>query len=143
MLQDTFALINRWAQQQNVLVGIEAMENRPGQLYMLPGHIHRMMDSGWTNLGLTLDIAHTFTHMDPVTYIRQLDRQWVVHVHLSDGSPRSTHLPLGQGEININAALRELHTIYNGLVILEGVVLSHGQDIVSRNQAYLRKLGWM
>jgi sugar phosphate isomerase/epimerase len=143
VLQDTFALINTWAQRQNLLVGIEAMEKQPGQLYMLPEHVHQMVNRGWTNLGLTLDIAHTFTHMDPVKYIRQLDRQWIAHVHLSDGSRRSTHLPLGQGEINIDAALRELHTIYDGLVILEGVVLSHGQDIVSHNRTYLQKLGWM
>jgi len=143
LLEETFARINTWAQQQQLVVGIEAMEKQAGQLYMLPEHINRMLSMGWSNLGLTLDIAHTFTHMDPVKYIRQLTSQWIVHVHLSDGSREATHLPLGKGEINIDAALRELHKIYDGLVIIEGVIPLHGLETVSNNRAYLQKLRWM
>ena len=98
---------------------------------------------GLSNIGLALDIAHTFTHMDPVEYIKHLEREWIVHVHLSDGSRQITHLPLGKGEIDIHAALHELHKVYDGLVIIEGIVPFQGQETVSSNRAYLQKLGWM
>lgn len=142
-MEETFFLINKWAQQEGLMVGIEAMEKRPQAVYMLPDHIKRMLSMGWTNIGLTLDIAHAFTHMDPVKYIQQLERDWIVHVHLSDGSRQSTHLPLGKGEIDIDAALSELHKVYKGLVIIEGIVPFHGQETVASNRAYLQELGWI
>ena len=142
-MEETFSLINTWAQREGVMVGIEAMEKRPKALYTHPEHIRRMLSMGWTNIGLTLDLAHTFTIMDPAEYIQQLEPEWIVHVHLSDGSQQATHLPLGKGEIDINAALRELQRVYNGLVIVEGRVPFHGQETVSGNSAYLQRMGWM
>ena len=142
-MEETFARINEWAQREHVMVGIEAMEKRPKEIYMLPEHIERMLSMGWTNLGLTLDIAHTFTHTDPVEYIKQLNSRWIFHIHLSDGSRQITHLPLGKGDIDINAALKELNKLYDGLVIIEGTVPFHGQETVCSNRIYLQRLGWM
>lgn len=142
-LRDTFVLIDEWAQREDVRIGIEAMEKRPKEIYMLPDHIRRLLSEGWSHLGLTLDIAHTFTHINPVDYIQQLDPQWITHVHLSDGSRKTTHLPLGQGEIDIDAALRALSKVYDGTVVLEGIIPLKGQECVCSNKAYLQRSGWM
>ncbi len=140
-LEEAFSLIDQWACRENVVVGIEAMEKRPKEIYMLPEHIERMLGMGWSNLGVTLDIAHTFTHDKPVEYIKKLKKDWITHVHLSDGSRKVTHLPLGQGEIDIPAALQTLQQRYDGLVIIEGCVPLHGQETVRSNQAYLQGQG--
>lgn len=141
--EEVFSLINEWAYRENVVVGIEAMEKRPKEIYMLPEHIDRMLSRGWSNIGLTLDIAHAFTHTSPVEYIDELDKRWIVHVHLSDGSREITHLPLGKGEIDIDTALHKLQKIYAGLVVIEGYIPLHGQETACSNRAYLQKLGWM
>jgi sugar phosphate isomerase/epimerase len=119
------------------------MEKAPKQVYMLPEDVRRIMRMGWRSIGLTLDLAHAFTHMDPVDYIDQLQSRWITHVHLSDGSRDTTHLPLGQGDINIRDVLEALNEVYDGLVILEGCTPFRGHEIVAANRAYLQKLGWM
>ncbi len=140
-LEEAFSLIDRWACRENVMVGIEAMEKRPKEIYMLPEHIERMMGMGLSKLGVTLDIAHTFTHGKPVEYIQQLRKDWIVHAHLSDGSRKVTHLPLGQGEIDLPAALQALQQLYNGRVVIEGCVPLQGRETVRSNQAYLQRQG--
>jgi sugar phosphate isomerase/epimerase len=142
-MENTFALLNKWAKRHDIKISVEMMEKTPKEVFMLPEHVTRIMRMGWDSIGLTLDIAHAFTHMDPVGYIDQLQPRWITHAHLSDGSQDATHLPLGQGEINIREVLKVLDKVYDGLVILGGSVPSHGHEIVASNKAYLRKLGWM
>jgi len=141
-MEETFTLINQWAQREGLIVGVEAMENLPRHEYTVPDHLRRVLAKGWTNIGVTFDIAHAFSHMDPVDFLHQLDPQWIVHVHLSDSSPKATHLPLGKGEVDLQAILRELDNVYNGFVIIEGAVPSQGKEITHSNKAYLQQLGW-
>jgi len=142
-LQEAVVLMDEWADREGVKVGLEAMENRPREVYVSPADVHRLLSVGWTNIGLTLDIAHAYTLMDPVDYVAQLDSRWIIHVHLSDSTEEIVHVPLGHGQLDINAILRALSERYDGLVILEGYVPNQSEETVCSNRVYLQRLGWM
>ena len=94
-------------------------------------------------LGLTVDIAHTYTVMDPVEYLRLTDLGKIRHVHLSDCKPGKTHNPLGQGAIDLPRVLEHLNGIFDGIVSLEAHVPGKGEAVLAENRDYLCKLGWM
>ncbi len=142
-LTEAVALMDQWAGQEGVRVGLEAMEKRPKEIYVSPADVRRMLSKGWSNVGLTLDIAHTYTLMDPLDYMAQLDNAWISHVHLSDSSAKGVHVPLGRGQLDVAAALTGLSQRYQGLVNLEGYVPGRGEETICHNFAYLRSLGWV
>lgn len=142
-LEDAFKKINGWAERADLKVGIEAMEKKTNEVYILPDHVKRMLSRGWSNIGLTLDIAHTYTVMRPEDYIKQIDPEWIFHVHLSDGDENHTHLPLGKGKIDIDSALESLKEVYDGIVAIEGYVPGKGKEVTENDFSYLHTRGWM
>ena len=92
---------------------------------------------------LTLEQAHAYTFMDPVAYIEQFDPQRILHVHFSDSSDSSIHAPLGTGKTDIHAALTALDKKFDGLAIIEGYVPGRGDETVSNNATFLKKLDWL
>ncbi len=142
-LDEAFEKINSWARNYGVKVGVEAMEKKVNEVYTNPEHIKKMLMKEWSNIGLTLDIAHTFTVMNPEDYIAEINPEWIFHVHLSDGDRNHTHLPLGKGLIDINGVLKFLKNIYNGIVIIEGYVPSKGEETVQNNYNFLKINGWI
>ena len=143
MLLDSFAFIDRVAGREGVEVTIEAMEKRPREIYVMPEDMEYMLNREWQNIKLTFDIADSYTVMEPVEYLKRIRKNWICHVRLSDGSPGTTHLPLGNGNIDIDSALKALTTFYNGLVIIEGYVPGNGKEVVRGNFNYLKKHGWV
>jgi sugar phosphate isomerase/epimerase len=141
-MEETCALINRWAQRQGIMIGLKGMANLPKHQHTTPKSIRRILTRGWSNIGLTFDVVGARTHMDPVEFLRQVDPEWIVHVHLSDSSSKATHLPLGEGELDLQRILRELDKVYDGLVIVDGAIPHQGRASTSANKAYLQKLGW-
>jgi len=140
---EIFEFIDEIAERESVRVGIEAMEKRSREIYVAPEYVQSMLEKGWKKIGLTLDIAHAFTLMDPIPYMRKINKSWIYHVHISDAAPGKTHIPLGEGNIDINSILRELNEFYNGLVIIEGYVPGEGERIVRENYRYLKSLNWI
>jgi sugar phosphate isomerase/epimerase len=124
------------------MIGLESMANLPKHQYTNPESIRRILTKGWSNIGLTFDVANVCTHMDPVLFLQQLDPEWIVHVHLSDSSSKATHLPLGEGDLDLQKILCELDKVYDGLVIVEGAIPHQGRASTGANKAYLQKLGW-
>jgi sugar phosphate isomerase/epimerase len=94
-------------------------------------------------VGLALDLAHAVTVGSPGQYIAEIEGEWVVHAHLSDSRAGTVHLPLGEGDLDIKAILVALRKKYDGLVIIEGYVPGHGEDIAARNIGFLRDLGFV
>ena len=125
-----------------IQIGLELMEKLPLELFTLPKDAARLMEISFNNVGLTVDIAHMNTHMDPVKFLKGLDSSWITHVHLSDNAPRRVHLPLGEGDIDLGAVLAYLEGIFCGFVSIEGSVPGDGEALLKRNMAYLNKLGW-
>jgi sugar phosphate isomerase/epimerase len=76
--------------------------------------------------GMTLDVGHAFTADGEglQNYLAQF-RKRVRHVHLHDNDRRSDqHLPLGAGKIDVDRAVKELKSFYDGTITLE----VHSQD---------------
>jgi sugar phosphate isomerase/epimerase len=143
LMEEAFMQLDRKAKQEGVKVGIEAMEKKSRELYLSPPEIERMLGKGWSHIGLTVDIAHIASITDHARFFAGLKKEWILHAHLSDFSERTTHLPLGQGTIDINRVLKELQKKYDGLVILEGFVRGKGRKTLRCNTDYLRKVGWL
>jgi sugar phosphate isomerase/epimerase len=142
-MREALTVINEWAQQEGVRVGIEAMENKSKHVFVYPSDMMKLLGSGGSQIGLTMDIAHAAGFMDPVSFIEQIDIRQLVHVHLSDGTETVTHAPLGTGRVDIDAILNLLDSKYNGLVIVEGYVPGKGSETVLRNAQYLKERGWL
>ncbi len=122
-------------------VGLELMEKLPDEVFCLPADAARLMVPGYRVLGLTVDLAHAHTHMPPPDFLARLDPAWIRHVHLSDSGPEKVHMPLGEGEMDIERALRALPESYDGLVSIEGSIPGRGEELLARNIDFLRGLG--
>lgn len=70
------------------------------------------------NFGVTLDLAHLYPNQQAQEFIKKAPG--VANVHLSDASPESTHLLMGNGGLNYRDMLKTLRERYDGIVILEG-----------------------
>jgi len=136
-------VLDNMAMEFSLTIGIEAMEKRSREIFVEPDDVRRMFNIKWKRIALTLDIAHAFTLMDPLAYLNHINRNWISHVHISDAAPGKTHLPLGDGKININDVLVELEQFYDGLVIVEGYIPGEGEKTIKRNFEYLHSLGWV
>ena len=134
--------LDKLAERLGLKIGIELMEIRPLEIFMLPSDAARLMNISFKHIGLTVDIAHMNTHMDPVKFLKALDPVWIKHAHLSDNAPRRVHLPLGNGDIDLSAVLDYLERIYSGVVSIEGSIPGQGEVLIKRNMSYLNKLGW-
>jgi len=72
------------------------MEKRNREIFVSPEDVARLFAYPWHSIRLTLDLAHTATLMNPLSYLKEINTDWIGHVHLSDNSPSTTHLPLGE-----------------------------------------------
>jgi sugar phosphate isomerase/epimerase len=134
--------LDKLADRLGLKVGLELMEMLPLEIFMLPNDAAHLMDGNFDQIGLTVDIAHMNTHMDPVRFLKALDPVWIIHAHLSDNDPRRVHLPLGEGNVDLSAVLEYLEQIYNGVVSIEGSIPGQGEGLLRRNMSYLNKLGY-
>lgn len=123
-------------------LGIEAtmelMEVRPKEFFQTPEDAARLMERNIPNLGLTVDIAHLHTLGGAVELFQAIDDQWISHIHLSDSGPGRTHLPLGQGEVDIAGVMAAISPGYSGIVNIEGYVPGKGKETIAANIRYLR-----
>jgi sugar phosphate isomerase/epimerase len=138
-LEEMVSTLDDWANEEGVCVGIENMEKKTNQIFLLPKDLARLFTRPWRHVRLTLDLAHTQTLMDPLSYLRQIRHEWICHVHLSDNAPSATHLPLGKGDLAVPKVLKALGRVYNGIVSLEGYTPGEGERLLSENMAYLRE----
>lgn len=131
------------AADYGIRLGIEVMEQKGGHVFVTPCAIRRLMDRPWQMLGVTVDLAHVATLMDHREYLSQLEPGWIVHVHASDTSRVKSHLPLGTGDMDVNAALAALEECYSGVVILEGIAPDRGREVLRNNRDFLSTHGWL
>lgn len=124
-------------------VGIELMERKPLEFFMLPADAKRLISNEYQNIGVTVDLAHLNTHGNPLKQLEQIQTDWISHVHLSDNAPQRIHLPLGTGQMDIGELLHALADRYNGLISIEGSVPEMGLRILEQNYSYLEKLGYV
>ncbi|KXA96311.1 hypothetical protein AKJ39_04790 [candidate division MSBL1 archaeon SCGC-AAA259J03] len=71
------------------------------------------------NLKITLDVAHAnTTEAGPVKFAEEF-KEDIAHVHVSDNTGEDNHLSIGQGNIDFENVLKELHP-FDGVVMVEG-----------------------
>lgn len=134
--------LEQTASKLDLEIGLELMERLPLEIFMKPSDAARLMALPLERVGVTIDVAHMNTHMDPVDYLARIEPKWIKHVHLADNAPWRVHLPLGEGQIDIGAVLTKLAEIYRGIVSIEGSVPGKGEKLLERNMGVLSKLGW-
>ena len=135
--------IDMIADSEGVVIGLEVMEKRPREILVTPEDVIDLMNQGWKNLKLTIDLAHARTVMDPSEFLNSINYKWINHIHLSDSSAARPHLPLGKGDSDINKALKTLSEFYKGVIIIEGYLPGRGDEVIADNVRYLRENGWM
>ena len=138
-LDEMASMLDDWADEAGLCVGIENMEKKANQILLLPEDLTRLFSRPRRHVRLTLDLAHTQTLMDPVSFLKQIRPDWICHVHLSDNAPSATHLPLGRGDLAVPKVLKALGRVYNGIVSLEGYTPGEGERLLSENMTYLRE----
>jgi sugar phosphate isomerase/epimerase len=138
-LEEMVSVLDDWADEEGLCVGIENMEKKTNQIFLLPQDLARLFARPWRHVRLTLDLAHTQTLMDPLSYLKQIQHDWICHVHLSDNAPSATHLPLGKGHLPVPKIVKALGRVYNGIVSLEGYAPGEGEKLLAENMAYLRR----
>lgn len=143
ILEETMVLLDAWAGEEGVEVGLENMEKRAKEIFIVPEDLVRLFGHPWKHIRLTLDLAHTATVMDPLSYLNQIRAEWICHVHLSDNGPSATHLPLGRGQLPVAEILKALRCIYDGIVSIEGYTSGEGEKLLTHNMAYLRHHGFV
>jgi len=135
-LFEVVAVLDANAASYGLRVGIEAMEKQSKAFFVTPTDLQRFCGLTLRATGLTIDLAHAQTVMEPRDFLAQTPADRIFHAHCSDSSPQQTHLPLGSGVLDLPAALSALGKRFDGIVILEGYVTGQGEQIVPANANY-------
>ena len=142
-LLETVTALDELAARLGVRLGIETMEKRKREYFVYPDDLARLFPQSWEVTGLTVDLAHATTVMNPLAFLDAVSALPVVHAHCSDHSTGITHVPLGWGTLDVPTVLRALGRFYDGLVMIEGYVPGQGEQIIPANADYLRRHGFM
>lgn len=106
-----------------VVVSVENPPGEAGSTGKFPAELRtiRALARRAPKLPFTLDTGHAMKNGQSVTELLKLLRGRIADIHLHDYNPRSRdHLPLGQGQLNLDAFFRTLvRTQYAGYVSLE------------------------
>lgn len=116
---DSLAEIVEKAKQIGMDVNMEIMEPRNKELVTTPEMANDILHAiSMKNFGITLDLSHAQLKGGPLEFSRRLKK--ISHVHLSDTKGGNPHCLLGEGDLDVFGALKELKKRYDGLVIIEG-----------------------
>jgi sugar phosphate isomerase/epimerase len=135
--------LDQKAGEYGLQIALEVMEKRPKEILIYPEEVDDLMSQGYRNIGLTIDIAHASTVMDPVEFIDSIKEEWIHHIHISDGSAKHTHLPLGEGTLPLERVLSRLCEFYEQAVVIEGYDPKRAEEITRANYHYLASRGYL
>lgn len=134
-----FAALAEAAVAWGITVGVENMEQRPGEFMTHPRDVARLVaEAGVPGLGLTLDVAHLLYNRKPLELDGLEGR--IVHVHLSGSTETLVHVPLDEGIYDLAPAVRRLRSFYTGLVAIEGYARDREMASVAANRRAFERL---
>ena len=136
---EAFTILSGRAEQQNVLVCVENMENEKGEFVLFESDVRRIIQSvGSAGLGTTLDIAHLASHGDAV----QALAAWTLpvnNVHISQAGAKM-HLPIfAENDVLIDyqKVFPLLTSKYSGMLVVEGYIKGQEKETLLRSYEWL------
>ncbi len=132
--------VSDFSKDVDVQITFEMMEKRPKEFFQSPNDAKILMEENIDGIGLTVDIAHLFTIGDVKEMLKSLDYEWIKHIHISDSGYGKTHLPLGEGEVDLIGALKLLSKDYDGFLTIEAAILGRGEELIKKNFKYVKNL---
>ncbi|MGJ9457961.1 sugar phosphate isomerase/epimerase family protein [Oceanobacillus sp. CF4.6] len=139
MVKNTRMLVE-YAAAKGVILSQELMEPIPKEIITNPRVMNTFLEQVGQGLHVTLDIAHTPLEENSINYLDKLER--VNSIHLSDSSKKQYHLPLGEGEIDLDSVLTSLSNT-DFPVVLEGMDTSRELTFLKKHLAFLQNAGWI
>jgi sugar phosphate isomerase/epimerase len=135
---EAFTQIAKRGQEVGILIAMETMERKPGEVVINPDLANQIIDAvNMKNFGVTFDISHAHTVMDVVKFIRVLRR--IVHIHISDTKAGKVHVQMGEGEIAFGPVLQALKEKYDGALVIEGWNPKDEMGMVEKSTSFLRR----
>ena len=120
---DAMNEISKYAERNDVLIGVENMENRSKELVVRYEDLERLLDAlPYPSVGMTFDIAHCESVEKPEEFLDKI-KVGIVNVHVSQAVGGKMHAPLYReesGGIDYAGLLPRLREKYDGPLIIEG-----------------------
>jgi sugar phosphate isomerase/epimerase len=141
---DSFVRLAEVADDAGVRI---AVENMPFSVFTLCNsgpEIKEVLDAVGMpgSLGFCLDLGHANITGETGSLLGLADRLFNVHLHDNDGR-RDQHLRIGEGTVDLPAALKRLLPGYKGPFIIEGKGTGHAAGSRERLEEMLSSLdGW-
>lgn len=139
LIENTKVLIQE-ANEQGVVLSQELMEPIPKEMLTTPEAMNEFLDAVGEGLYVTLDIAHTPLDESNINYLQQLKR--VNSIHLSDSSKQQYHVPLGEGDVNVDEVLHALSK-HSFPIVLEGIDMTEELHFLNKHLQYLTEHEWL
>lgn len=134
MLHNNLKYLAKKAEEQNVILSIEQMENVSKEFINTPTRINNLVDQLPNSISTTFDIAHVPLNEKPEDYYHAMNR--INKIHLSDSTHSNYHVPLGSGNIQLDPIIAEL-TESNLPVVIEGFDHDKSLSRLQANVSYL------
>lgn len=72
------------------------MEKLLLEISTLPFYAIWTIENPIKRIGQTVDVANMNAQMDLVSFLRQIEAEWIIQAHLSNNALEQVHLPLGE-----------------------------------------------
>jgi len=132
--------VSEFSKNIDVQVTFEMMEKRPKEFFQTSKDAKRLIDANIEGISLTVDIAHLYTVGDEKEMLKELNPDWIKHIHISDSGYGKTHLPLGEGEVDLLGAIELLPNDFDGFLTIEAAIIGRGEELVKKNFNYIKNL---
>jgi sugar phosphate isomerase/epimerase len=129
LLFDAFKQFAAAAEEGNIILAVEAMEDRPLEFVRHAEDIKRLINHlKSANLGATLDVVHSLTHGEefPLRHLEEIGVH-LRHFHVSGyyGIKGKTHCPFRVDNKNLDYfsnIIKKVMLNYDGIITIEGTI---------------------
>lgn len=135
-LQKSLDILEGHANTVEVTLSIELMENIRKELITTPTMMNELVSNRSERIRTTFDVAHIQLEEPLVEWIQTQQR--IDKIHLSDSTPTTYHVPLGEGDIALEPVFHALQKLEVPIVI-EGLDFLEANNILQRNINYLQQ----
>ncbi|MBP2079621.1 sugar phosphate isomerase/epimerase family protein [Oceanobacillus polygoni] len=125
-----------YAAVREVVLSVEMMEPIAKEILTEPKAMNYFLEQVGGGLQVTFDIAHTPLEESNQIYLKELQR--VNSIHVSDSKRDQYHVPLGEGEINLEEILPCLAE-KDLPIVLEGMDTGRSLFFLKKHLNYLHK----